>query len=584
MANATISVNKETVKSFLETSNKKPFLIPEYQRPYAWTEDEIITLFDDIRDFTENEVKQEQQKGEKDYHEGTYFLGTVVSYINENNEQEIIDGQQRITSLLLFLRAIYTKLNNIGDKTSSVKNFISQIEPTIWRRDKLTNDVDYSKILITSKVITDSVNEIFRSILETGIADDNANDNYSVNYRLFQKLYDDLSQNNPHIIYHFIHSLLNCAIVLPIQADTQDTALTIFSTLNDRGMPLSDADIFKAKMYDAFDVREKNKFIEEWKDLDSRSSDANESVQHLFYYYMFYLRAYENDGSTTTPGVRKYFAQNKFSRLKNQNIMEELNKILDLWVVVNQHIEIENENWSSNLEIIKILDMLSSFPNEWWKYPVVIYYLTYSKLKTFEHDFLLFLRKLCVEIEQRYILTPTINAVKPAIIKLNINITKSPYPTFDFKPIEDEQLLETNIKFPHNKNTTRMILKVLAYCNKEQQEPLPDKWEIEHILPQHWQPNYFCDGYSNDKLNELINYIGNLVPLEKKLNIVAGDGYFEKKKQQYAASNIAIANSLTELKSWDPERIIERNVKLVEAIRTQFKLWSEDYENRKPTN
>ena len=56
------------------------------------------------------------------------------------------------------------------------------------------------------------------------------------------------------MVYQFIYALLNQAILLPITADTQDTALTIFSTLNDRGLPLSDADIFKAKIYNQLSV------------------------------------------------------------------------------------------------------------------------------------------------------------------------------------------------------------------------------------------------------------------------------------------------------------------------------------------
>ena len=91
----TIEVNKQSVKQLLETGKVNKFIIPEYQRPYAWTDEQIETLFEDLVEYTEN------------VNEGTYFLGTIVSYENENTEQEIIDGQQRITSLFLLLRALY---------------------------------------------------------------------------------------------------------------------------------------------------------------------------------------------------------------------------------------------------------------------------------------------------------------------------------------------------------------------------------------------------------------------------------------------------------------------------------------------
>ena len=48
----------------------------------------------------------------------------------------------------------------------------------------------------------------------------------------------------------------------------------------------------------------KKEFIEAWKALDENATAANESIQSLFYYYMFFLRAEENDKSSTTPGIR----------------------------------------------------------------------------------------------------------------------------------------------------------------------------------------------------------------------------------------------------------------------------------------
>lgn len=578
MATTTISVNKQTIKQLLESGKTQQFLIPEYQRPYSWTEDEIITLFDDLREFAGKMVdKSESQNGVNS--EEQYFLGTIVSFINEQKQQEIIDGQQRITSLLLLLRAIYTKLKTAKIKTPKDDNFIKKIEPAIWIEDKYTGEVDYSKALITSDVLGDVGNNVFKDILASGTADALARDNYSKNYLLFQKLYDELCQDNPLFVYDFIYNILNNVIVLPIQADTQDTALTIFSTLNNRGMPLSDADIFKVKMYDQFDAEEKQTFIKDWKNLDIRSTDTDETIQHLFYYYMYYMRAREGNYDSTIPGARKYFSENKYSRLNNTNLLSQLDKILNLWAVVNKHDNIDGESWSTNTEIIKILDMLSAYPNEFWKYPVVVYYLTYRNDNNFNQEFLIFLHKLFAEIAQRYIVTPTINAVKTAIIKLNTYIIKTPHPAFEFKAINEMELIN-NIKKPQNKHIIRMLLKTLAYCESSQTEILPDKWEIEHILPQHWQASYFKKDFSDEKISELINEIGNLTPFEKKLNIVAGDGYFEKKKLSYADSKIAITKNLTKMSNWMPDDIFSRNDKLADGLLAKFKLWTEEYDKQ----
>ncbi len=566
----TIEVNKQNVEMFLGSGKSKPFVIPEYQRPYAWTEEQVETLFEDLWEFTTISGGAER--------ESSYFLGSVVSYENENGEQEIIDGQQRITSLFLLLRAIYTKLvaTPESERTAEANNFIGKIEPTIWRTDKLTGTVDFKNILLTSRVVNNEGNEILRAILESGKTDENAKDNYSRNYRYFQKLFDRHSTENPLMIYQFIYAVLNQAILLPITADTQDTALTIFSTLNDRGLPLSDADIFKAKIYNQLEVEAKKVFIERWKDLDEQATDANESIQQLFYYNMFYYRALDQDTNTTTPGVRKYYAANKFERLYRKELLDTLFIILNLWKVINKGEEIEGEAWSKNNKIKQTLDILTSYPNEFWKYPVVIYYVCYRNEENFEIRFALFLNKLLMELMTKYLMMPTINAVKPDILKLNSAIVASNIPIFEFKTVDVTQL-EPYIQNP-NRNAVRMLLKTLAY--EHQDDLLPSKWEIEHIFPQKWQTNYFPKE-SDSTIKEKIEHIGNKLPFEKKLNIVAGNGYFSKKKKEYRVSKIAITNTMgtSEVMEWDLDSIMKRDLRISDEMVKIFTRWNNEYLN-----
>lgn len=566
----TIEVNKQSVEALLGSGKAKPFVIPEYQRPYAWTDEQVETLFEDLWEFTATSGGTER--------ESSYFLGSVVSYENENGEQEIIDGQQRITSLFLLLRAIYTKLiaTPASERTAEANNFIGKIEPTIWRTNKLTGTVDYKNILLTSRVVNNEGNEILCSILETGKADEDAKDNYSKNYRHFQELFDKHSTENPLMVYQFIYALLNQAILLPITADTQDTALTIFSTLNDRGLPLSDADIFKAKIYNKLEENDKKSFIERWKDLDEQAADANESIQQLFYYNMFYYRALEKDTKTTTPGVRKYYAANKFERLYKLELLDTLFVILNLWKVVNKGEELEEEAWSKNAKIKQTLDTLSSYPNEFWKYPVVIYYVCYRNEENFEKRFALFLNKLLMELLTKYLMTPTINAVKPDILKLNAAIVASDVPAFEFKNIDMDQL-EPYIQNP-NRNAVRMILKTLAY--EHQDTLLPAKWEIEHIFPQKWQANYFPEE-SDSAVKEKIEHIGNKLPFEKKLNIVAGNGYFGKKKNEYKESEIAITNAIgtSDIDDWNLDSIMKRDIRVSDEMISILNRWNDEYLN-----
>ena len=125
----------------------------------------------------------------------------------------------------------------------------------------------------------------FANILVSGKADEKSNSNYAKNYKLLQQLVNEYAADNPLSFYRFISNILNQAILFFITADSQETALTIFSTLNDRGLALSDADIFKAKIYNHLDPEEKKKFIELWQELDEQATNAGKSIQKLFYYY-----------------------------------------------------------------------------------------------------------------------------------------------------------------------------------------------------------------------------------------------------------------------------------------------------------
>ena len=89
--------------------------IPSYQRPYAWTEDEAGELFDDLYDFYMAEDEEEQ-----------YFLGSIVLVKEEDKPlSEVIDGQQRLTTLTILFAVIASKLQ--GEKQSAFMKYI--IEP-----------------------------------------------------------------------------------------------------------------------------------------------------------------------------------------------------------------------------------------------------------------------------------------------------------------------------------------------------------------------------------------------------------------------------------------------------------------------
>jgi len=102
-----LNIDQQTIKELFE-NKKSDFLIPDYQRPYAWGDDECQTLWDDI--FTFAFPDNDYSKFDKDNDE--YFLGPIVTFKNSSGKLEIIDGQQRLTTLMLLLRAFYSRFKN----------------------------------------------------------------------------------------------------------------------------------------------------------------------------------------------------------------------------------------------------------------------------------------------------------------------------------------------------------------------------------------------------------------------------------------------------------------------------------------
>lgn len=240
------------------------FLIPDYQRPYAWEDEECLALWYDISEFANPEGSFNM--------DDEYFLGPIVIFANRDKKLEVIDGQQRLITILLMLRAFYQDMENFSDSWSmEVRKNLGRC---IWITDEQGKPFA-DKLKIDSQVATDEErNELF-DILRSGSA--TGKSRYSRNYMLFLEQIqllteskDRTSSDIQNVYSMFPNRILNNCILLPIQASTQDAALWIFSTLNDRGKPLSDSDIFKVKLYRAFSADDKkDSFVDSWKELET---------------------------------------------------------------------------------------------------------------------------------------------------------------------------------------------------------------------------------------------------------------------------------------------------------------------------
>ncbi len=512
----------------LFSDKKSDFLIPDYQRPYAWEDTECQTLWDDIFEFAipDNDATKFNTNDE-------YFLGPIVTFRNKDkdNKLEIIDGQQRLTTLMLLLRAFYSAFGNMQDQNSI--NTKKEIEKCIWKTDEFGNP-DKDALKIDSEVATDDDKDEFLTILKTGTALKQHKSKYADNYRFFQSKIDQFLREYPGYFSFLPMRVLKNCILLPIEAETQDTALQIFSTLNDRGLPLSDADIFKAQFYNYYDKQNrKDEFISRWKDLEKTTGEIfhpaiGTPMDELFTRYMYYERAKQGNKSSTTEALRKFYEKNKYALLKREETLVALEALAKFW---NNVFDQNEEVFSA--EVLKSLCVLNFAPNGMWNYLVSVYFLqNQDKDGCLDNQkFNEFLTIITAFIWRYAITNPGVNALRtPAYAEMIKIINGTTVDFSDFKVDKDvmKKSLE-NFSFLNSRPITKSMLAWWAFYNKNQEMlNLETIFEIEHIFPKKRQEQE--RSLTDPKKLELL---GNKSLLEKKINIRASDYRFGDKVKYY---------------------------------------------------
>ena len=243
MSLSLIAEQRSISKLFLQ---REQYVIPDFQRPYSWKLEQCRKLYDDIVEAYNTETD--------------YFLGNIIIAVGERakDKPHVVDGQQRIISLWIILKVL-----------SVLKPDVRTLKDAIC-----TYNWDGSKkdLKINSEVLESDDKEWIKEIdkwgekkFEEGINNcmKNGDFNYPVkekslvaNALYFYYTYKSfLEENGQEELHNYLRFLLEQVSILPIelvgsnQEEANNRALTIFETINNRGMDLSDADIFKAKLY-----------------------------------------------------------------------------------------------------------------------------------------------------------------------------------------------------------------------------------------------------------------------------------------------------------------------------------------------
>jgi hypothetical protein len=531
-----LSVDQKNIISLFGDKNSN-FVIPDYQRPYAWTEEECQTLWEDIFEFAFPNGQYKDFNSDEEY-----YLGPIVTFKNENNKKEVIDGQQRLTTLMLLLRAFYVRFSLMKtDESMKTRDLIAKC---IWKTDEF-GTANLNELKIDSEVATDNDKEEFLDILKTGIVKDNQKSKYAKNYRFFQAKIEEFLNEYLDVFSYFPIRILNNCILLPIEADNQNTALRIFSTLNDRGLPLSDADIFKAQFYKYYSKKgEKENFIKKWKELEEVCSKifkpiSGTPMDELFTRYMYFERAKKGIKSSTTEALRKFYEKDSYALLNNDATLQNLIDLADFWNDVSNQ---DQDRFSER--ILKRLFVLNYAPNGMWTYLLSVYFMqNKDEDNNLDDDRLYeFLNKITAFIFAYAITNPGVNALRTPVFAEMINIVENKDVTFDEYKFEKELLksIIENYGFWNQRPVTKSMLAWWAFNNEKQQLiSLENIFEIEHIYAKKRQENEKT--LSDDKL---LDVLGNKAILEKRINIRASDYRFEDKKKYYKG----FTNSRNQLK------------------------------------
>lgn len=516
-------VDQKNVK-YLFQDKKSTFLIPDYQRPYAWGEDECKVLWEDLFSFSFPNNNSDSFDSSE-----SYFLGPIVTFRNDVGKLEIIDGQQRLTTLLLLLRAFYNRLEHMQDNRSVKMR--EDIEKCIWRANEF-GEYDPNDLKINSEVATDNDKEEFMDILRHGSSEGKSR--YAVNFRYFQGRIEKFISDYPAFFAFFPARILNNCVLLPIEAESQDTALRIFSTLNDRGKPLSDADIFKAQLYKFYStIGKKDEFISTWKELDELVMQIfhpyrGTPLDELFTRYMYYERALLGNRNSMTEGLRKFYEKDGYALLRKEGTLENLVLLANFWKDVYS----QNEHRFS-VKVLKRLFVLNYAPNSLWTYIVSVYFMHNKDEENRLDDdkFYVLLNRLIGFIWGYAISSPGITALRAPIFNEMVNIVENKEVTFE-NYLFSEELFRSqfnNFSFTNTRAITKSIIVWWAFSFENQELlPLDAAYDIEHIFPR----NRFVKegGLSSE---ESLEMLGNKSILERRVNIRASDYRLVDKAKYY---------------------------------------------------
>ncbi len=233
--------------------------IPPYQRPYAWTEEEAGTLFDDLYDFYQTE------------HDDSYFLGSIVLIKEENlPHADVIDGQQRLTTLTILLSALTSHFSD--EIKTDFNGYLrepgraSQQLPPRPRLHLRSKDQDFFEQYIQNveldKLIT----------LQPESLANEAQQHIQANCKILISKINTAFNDDINAIMKFGSFLVQRCYIVVVYTPSQSSAFRVFSVMNSRGLDLMPIDIIKADIIGKIPEAERDAYTDKWEDFEEHTT------------------------------------------------------------------------------------------------------------------------------------------------------------------------------------------------------------------------------------------------------------------------------------------------------------------------
>ncbi len=528
------------------------FFVPRYQRPFAWKDQQINELFVDIK----NNINEEE-----------YFLGTIVLTKGEEEKLEIIDGQQRISSIVIFFSAVKDFYEDKKGIEALQFDYLSRYD----RREKEN---------IRKLELSIQDNEFFREfivknnkeIAEKRESHKRIKNAFEICRQTISKLLE-LNNDDPNILYEwedFINEKLK-VVVITVPSDAN--AFTIFETLNDRGLELAQIDLLKNYLYSKVSSRRLDEAQTSWIELISKLEDEKLVLTYIRHYWIH---------------------QNGFIRLKNKELYNDIKKKIKS---STQVITFINGLKNDGDTYLAILNHNSAFWNDYdtncRNYIQTLNYfgleqyrpLLLSVLKEFNKNEIAKSLKLILSWLVRNLITGSLGggsleqayaSKAKEISDRKIKNTKKLYNSLkDFIPQDKEFEEKFKLATVSKHKFARYYLSAIENYHRGEEDPEllvntnPDSVNLEHILPENPGENW--PNFEEEDVRTYVKKIGNLTLMKTKENNDFRNSAFSEKKEKYEKSELWITKSLGYCEDWTADSIRKRQKELAEIV---IKTWS----------